>query len=137
MEEELACMKFSRESKAFCDEKGLECILHEETYDKTNYQDTIDRIMGGFNFELFTDKINTFFHNPDLNVHIRASAYGTYGYYWPDDNIAFVNIHHPGDLISTVKHEIIHLILHPYAEKFKLSHEEKEAMVNSLQAGLL
>ncbi len=135
-EEEQACIDFSKKTKEFCDSKGLNCILPaieftEEIYNKTNYKDIYNKIIDEFNIEEFTEKINLFFNNPELLIDIRISAYGTYGYYWPHENKIFVNIH-SGNIISTIKHEIIHLIIEPYIQKYNIGHEEKERLVNSL-----
>ena len=62
---------------------------------------------------------------------IYISNYGSGGSYDLPDNVA-INKNLKYDHISIIKHEIVHLILEPFIQKYKIPHNNKEELVDNI-----
>ena len=81
----------------------------------------------------FVSRLLTFFHKPeDTQFIVEISNYGPLGFYNPANNTVTINLNTHLDPLSTIKHELIHLMVEPYIRKYKIQHSDKEKIVNTL-----
>jgi hypothetical protein len=77
----------------------------------------------------FTQKLKEIFHkNIPTVIFVSLTNYGVGGSYNPPDTI-ICNINNK-KYIKTVVHEIIHLLLEKWIQKYKIKHWEKERIVD-------
>lgn len=87
----------------------------------------------------FNQKLSDFFNlREDLHITVRTTRYGALGYYNNERNEVYVNMFNNKDFdfLSLIKHELIHLVLQPFVEKYKLDHQKKEALVSTIVSHL-
>lgn len=81
----------------------------------------------------FLKKIAYFFNLKDNRPFIiNITNYGPLGFYDYDAKNIFINKNSKLDIVKTIKHEIVHVMLQKYIDKFKIPHIQKEEMVNKL-----
>jgi len=111
-------------------EKGIEQEYNIEKYN--TFKKTIEERWKKEE-KKFIPKLLIFFHqSKDTQFTVEISNYGPLGFYNPENNTITINLNTHLDPISTIKHEAIHLMVEPYIREFKLSHQEKEKIVNTL-----
>lgn len=72
------------------------------------------------------------------HYNIFLSKYGVGGsYHYPDEIIINIKFKYEKGLLRTTAHEIIHLIIQPLIEKYKINHWSKERIVDLLMLRLL
>src|ERR1035437_9550334 len=72
-----------------------------------------------------------FIETLDKDYFIYLSPFGVYGSYTPPNKV-YVNIQRePEEIAKTIIHEIIHLTVESDVIKLKLTHDEKEALIES------
>lgn len=108
----------------------------EEEYDKKLLEEAKKKIE-----QEWKQKENNFFRKIELffNIKIKKpfivkiSNYGTLGSYNNLERKVTINKNHKNkDIVETIKHEIIHIIIEPYIQKLKIDHSRKEYIVNSI-----
>lgn len=107
----------------------------EDEYNLAVYQAFIHKLKTAIppEFEDWFSRVCCFFHLHGQKIpKVEITQYGAMGSYYPNHNMVTINIHINRDPVLTIKHEILHLILHDYIEKYHLRHDRKEKIVNSL-----
>lgn len=107
----------------------------EEEYDVKKYKTYKERLKaewtkrgGGF-----TKRLLTFFHrSANLQFTIEVSNYGPLGFYAARSNTVTINLNTHLDVVNTIKHEMIHIMLEPFVQKYHPEHERKEMIVDTL-----
>jgi len=81
----------------------------------------------------FLDKIIIFFNLPeDIIFEVEVSNYGPFGFYHSGLKRVTININNTLDVINTIKHEIIHIILDKYIIKYKIKYTDKEFIIKTI-----
>lgn len=81
----------------------------------------------------FIDRIEIFFHENFSNpIKVEISHYGPMGFYDLDHWRVTINKNTDKDVIDTIRHEILHLMIEPMVKKFHMDHQTKESLVNDL-----
>ncbi len=81
----------------------------------------------------FTKQLLTFFHRPvELQFTIEISNYGPLGFYNANNNSITINFNTHLDPINTIKHEMTHIMLEPFINKYRINHSQKELIVNTI-----
>jgi hypothetical protein len=82
----------------------------------------------------FVDRLKFFFNADDtLQFTIHVTQYGPLGFYDPETNAISINLNCHLEPIDVIKHEMIHLMIEPFVQKYNLSHEQKERAVDTLE----
>ncbi len=85
------------------------------------HKETIDIFFTGFNYPV------------PQKIKVSFTAYGPGGMYVLPDSVVVMLKDSPQEIIQTILHEGIHLVIEePFVKKYKLSHWEKEAVVDTL-----
>jgi predicted SprT family Zn-dependent metalloprotease len=110
----------------------------EEEYDLKKYEEFEECLKDQWkeSDDMFIEKLLSLFTKP-LNTEylVRISSYGPLGSYSNNSNTITLNryIKEIGfDPIRIIKHEIVHIIIQPFIEKYSIEHREKECMVNNI-----
>lgn len=75
---------------------------------------------------------------PLNHYNIFLSKYGVGGsYHYPDEIIINIKFKYEKGLLRTAVHEIIHLTIQPFIEKYKINHWSKERIVDLLMLRFL
>ena len=78
-------------------------------------------------------KIKSFFNTKIEPITVKFTKYGNMGSYYPPIKTVLINkMSNLGNILKTIKHEIIHLYVHDYIEKYKLDRKNKEIVVNKI-----
>ena len=81
----------------------------------------------------FCRKIANFFHKPaDFQFIIEISNYGPLGFYNENNNTVTINLNTHLDVIKTIKHEMVHIMVEPFIKKYHIEHKQKESIVNTI-----
>lgn len=81
----------------------------------------------------FTEKLLAFFHEPIKTSFIIAiSNYGPLGFYNANKNTVTVNLNNYPEVINTIMHEMIHIMLESFIQKYHIEHNQKEFIVNTI-----
>lgn len=108
----------------------------EEEYDKSALQSFTKKLEQAWHEREhnFITKVSQFFNTPITDPFlIHITNYGPMGHYLYPTRHIFINRSiedHGFDAVRTIKHEIIHLIIEPFIQKYKISQVEKEKLVN-------
>ena len=138
--EELEHLKLLKKEKTFLIRNGYFCnfpkIYDKHTYleNLRQYHDLYIKTVSKWNTESenFYKKIEYFFGKKiNKSIEIKYTCYGPGGHYFSKENKVVVNINSP-HIIYIIKHEIVHLLVEPYILKYKIKHENKERLVNSI-----
>jgi len=80
----------------------------------------------------FLEKIEILFHFKIKKAfEVYISNYGSGGRYILP-NLIIINKQLKYDYIKVIKHEIIHLLVEPFIQKYKIEHQHKEKIVNAI-----
>ncbi|MDD3774052.1 MAG: hypothetical protein PHW50_02110 [Patescibacteria group bacterium] len=107
----------------------------EEEFDEKIYKEFFKELIGKWQKEKkdFLKKVDSFFNlKSEKEIIIKITGYGCGGFYDSKTNEIFINKNLDFDFIRIIKHEIIHLIIEPYIEEFKINHKQKEQIVNQI-----
>lgn len=75
---------------------------------------------------------------PLSQYKIFLSKYGVAGsYHYPDEIIINIKFKYEKGLLRTIVHEIIHLVIQPFIENYKINHWSKERVVDLFMLKLL
>ena len=81
----------------------------------------------------FTERLLTFFQRPaDLQFTVELSNYGPLGFYNEKSNTITVNLNTHLDPVRTIMHEMVHIMLEPFIQKYRIEHNAKESIVNAV-----
>lgn len=81
----------------------------------------------------FTGRLLKFFYQPkEFQFTIEISNYGPLGFYNIETNTVTININSHLDVIDTIKHEMIHIIMEPFLNKYHIKYKQKEFIVDSI-----
>lgn len=81
----------------------------------------------------FVERLLTFFNRPaESQFTIEISNYGPLGFYNTNTNTLTINLNTHLDVISTIKHEMIHIILEPFIRKYQIEYTQKEFIVDTI-----
>ena len=141
-EEEFLINKLVLPRLAFLKEKNIIFTLPKtsivEEYNSAQletFKQKLEEDWGALNNNFF-EKLENFFgitiRDPFL-VHV--SNYGPMGRYLYKTHHVFINVHIEEKgfkAIRTVKHEIIHLTIEPFIQKYNINQERKEKIVNTI-----
>lgn len=112
-------------------EKEIDEIVEKE-YDPDKYREKIKVVSDAWS-ELESDffkKVGDVLKiEPLLEYHCFITQYGTGGSYYPPDKL-IMNINSQNFGVFTIPHEIIHLLIHDFIEKYKINHWSKERLVD-------
>ncbi|MDE2218038.1 MAG: hypothetical protein KGJ58_01100 [Patescibacteria group bacterium] len=101
----------------------------QKDYLLTNWNDVATQLSEGLSNIMFV---------PMNHYNIFLSKYGVAGsYHYPDEIIVNIKFKYEKGLLRTTAHEIIHLIIQPLIEKYKINHWSKERVVDLLMLKLL
>lgn len=64
-------------------------------------------------------------------IIVHVSKYGVGGGYDLPNHV-YINIELPYNIVKIMRHEILHLIIEPFVQKYKIDHREKEKIINCL-----
>lgn len=102
-----------------------------EEFNESEYVNVKTRIKNAsvFNEQAFFKKLNDVFgNNISKEVHVYLIAYGVYGSYNLPNTI-FLRFNQK-NIVKTIIHEIIHLLIEEKIQKYKIEHWEKERIVD-------
>lgn len=82
----------------------------------------------------FVDQLLEFFHEDEnTSFVVKVCNYAALGSYDPINNLVFINLNcAPLDPVRIIKHELIHIMVQPFINKYSIQHEQKEKIVNAL-----
>ena len=81
----------------------------------------------------FVERLLTFFHkSADFQFIIEISNYGPLGFYNENNNTVTINLNTHLDVIKTIKHEMVHIMVEPFIKKYHIEHKQKESIVNTI-----
>ena len=137
--EEKKVIEFSLPTAEFCASKNLSLFLPdvkiglEKEYEQNKELAKKACLeLKQYNIKNFIKDCNLFFNRPEIDLKIRITGYGTYGFYWPHEQKIFINFRRSPWITQTAKHEILHLILEPFIQKKKYTHQEKENLIHTI-----
>lgn len=107
-------------------------LKHE--YDYSKYKLYKNNLKNSWNIKErnFTERLLTFFNKSPKNKFIvEITNYGPLGFYNSWKNIITINMNNPHP-ISTIKHEMVHIMIEPFIKKYNINQKQKEAIVDSL-----
>lgn len=109
-------------------------------FNKEEYEKVRDKLLADFSKvgEKFSKKVKRIFGRVPNTIVVYLTKYGCGGSYMLPNKVV-INIRNEGR-IETLIHEIVHILIQKYVEKYKISHWEKERIVdlivNSGELGL-
>jgi hypothetical protein len=112
--------------------------LIEEEYDLSRYENFKNYLEKWWSEddEEFIEKLLVFFNKPlNTGFVVKLSNYGVLGSYSNKENIITINNCIKDidfDPIRIIKHEITHILVEPFIEKYSIGHSEKEEIVNKV-----
>jgi hypothetical protein len=81
----------------------------------------------------FFEKLEYFFNKKSKKqFKVNITNYGPLGFYNYLTGNIFINKNSKLDIINTIKHEVIHILIEPYIKKYQISHDKKEKAVNAM-----
>ncbi|MCX6784690.1 MAG: hypothetical protein NTV81_01995 [Candidatus Komeilibacteria bacterium] len=82
----------------------------------------------------FIERLIKFFHENDNKIFkVKICNYAALGFYDSAKNCVFINLNcAPLDPVRIAKHELIHIMVQPFIDEYKIQHEQKEKIVNAL-----
>ena len=81
----------------------------------------------------FVERLLIFFHKlAELQFTIEISNYGPLGFYNASSNTLTVNLNNHPNVIHTIKHEMVHIMVEPFIRKYHIEHARKEFIVNTI-----
>ncbi|OGZ32942.1 MAG: hypothetical protein A2V69_02980 [Candidatus Portnoybacteria bacterium RBG_13_40_8] len=107
----------------------------EEEYDikkHENYKEWLETEWAKRENE-FTERLLFLFNKSiELQFTVEISNYGPLGFYNTNTNTVTINLNTKLDVISTIKHEMIHIILEPFIRKYQIEHARKEFIIDTI-----
>ncbi len=79
--------------------------------------------------QVLTDFLNKDMEQP---IVVHVGKYGVAGRYTLPNHV-YINTQLFDNHIEIIKHEIVHLLLEPFVQKYGIDHEEKENLVDTIQ----
>ncbi len=105
----------------------------EDVYQKEDYMKrtlVLERIWRKEEQKFFSI-LDDFFGRRIKRVIVHITKYGVGGGYFLPNHV-YLNCALPFDSMKTIKHEILHLVVESYIQKYKVSHSKKEKLVDCL-----
>ena len=141
-EEEFLVNKLVLPRLAFLKKKSIIFTLPktsiEEEYNPTQleaFKQKLEKDWDALNNNFF-EKLESFFGTTITDPFlVHVSNYGPLGRYLYKTHHVFINIHIEEKSFKatrTVEHEIIHLIIEPFVQKYNINQEKKEKIVNAI-----
>ncbi len=79
----------------------------------------------------FVEKLLHLFNRPkNTKFNVEVSNYGPLGFYNTRNNTITINLNTHLDVVDTIKHEMIHIMIESFVRKYELSYTDKERVVN-------
>lgn len=80
----------------------------------------------------FIERLLFLFNKPiELQFTVEISNYGPLGFYNASTNTITINLNTRLDVIDTIKHEVVHIVLEPFIKKYNIDFQNKENLVNT------
>jgi len=141
-EEEFLVNKLVLPRLAFLKEKNIIFTLPKTSIEKEYnpaqlevFKQKLEKDWDALNNNFF-EKLEIFFGTTITDPFlVYVSNYGPLGRYLYKTHHVFINIHieEKGfNAIKTVKHEIVHLIVEPFIQYYKINYEKKEKIVDMI-----
>jgi len=109
--------------------KPLEMIYNPKDYFKKIKE--IERKWVKQEEEFFSALEDFFGKRFQKNIIVHASKYGVAGGYSLPNHV-YINIDLVHDPVKTIQHEIVHLVVEPFVQKYKIDHRKKEKIVDAI-----
>jgi hypothetical protein len=76
--------------------------------------------------------INFFHEFQKTQFAVKISNYGPLGFYNTSNNTITINLNNPLDVIETIKHEMVHIMIEPFIRKYRVDQASKEFIVETI-----
>ncbi len=103
----------------------------QQNYNERKYKDFLKKIKKRWKKEenKFVEKLIDFFKVEDINFTVKITSYGPMGFYQADKNQIILNLYNEKP-VRTIKHEMVHIMVEPFIQKYSIDHNDKERSVN-------
>ena len=137
--EEEQVLEFTKKNIEFIKKKRIRTTWPKDTvvekeYDEEKYKKFLEKVKEDWKRDNndFLEKLAHFFKlNEDFHFTVKISKYGPLGFYNSLKKTVTINMINE-NIVETIKHEMLHILVDHFMEKYSVNHKEKEDLVNFL-----